>query len=103
MVLFGCSFHIYLNQWFLLMSLKIVLLLLALAVLGGTAAGYALRLLVLRARKGSLENEIKNLLLDAREDAKRITEDAEAKAKEVVAVAETALAEKEDKLAKQEE
>src|SRR4051812_11621144 len=85
------------------MSLKIVFALLALAALGGVAVGYALRLLVLRARKGSLEIEIKHILLDAREEAKAIPAEAEKKAKEAITLAEVLAAEKEEKVTRQEE
>lgn len=85
------------------MSLTIVFLLLAAAAAAGIAVGFWLRLLVLRARRNSLEIEVQKILLNAREDAKRITEEADVKAKATATEAATVLAEKEDKIAKQEE
>src|SRR3989344_3317432 len=85
------------------MSLKIVFLLLALAALGGAVIGFVFRWLLVLSRKGSIEVEIKQILLDAREEAKRITEEAAARAKEVVATSESSIAEKEEKIARQEE
>ena len=85
------------------MSLKIVFLLLALAAVGGAVIGFVFRWLLVLSRKGSIEVEIKQILLDAREEAKRITEEAAARAKEVVATSESSIAEKEEKIARQEE
>ena len=85
------------------MSLKIVFLLLALAALGGAVIGFVFRWLLVLSRKGSIEVEIKQILLDAREESKRITEEAAARAKEVVATSESSIAEKEEKIARQEE
>ncbi len=85
------------------MSLKIVFALLALSALGGAVIGYVFRWLLVSARKASIEVEVRQLLLDAREEAKQITSEAEQKAKEVIAVSETSLAEKEEKVTRQEE
>ncbi len=78
-------------------------MLLGASVLVGAVIGYVFRWLLLLARKGSLEVEIKQILLDAREKAERITADAETAAREKVVAAEGSLAEKEEKLLKQEE
>jgi len=85
------------------MSLKLVFVLLVLAGLAGIAIGYWIRLLLLRARKNSIEIEIKERMLDANVEAKRITEEAEAKAKTIVATAESSLAEKEEKVTRAED
>jgi ribonuclease Y len=85
------------------MSIKILLLLLAGSALVGACVGYVFRWLLLLARKGSIEVEIKQILLDAREKAERITADAESAAREKIAIAESSLSEKEEKLLKQEE
>ncbi|HVU80223.1 MAG TPA: Rnase Y domain-containing protein, partial [Candidatus Paceibacterota bacterium] len=66
-------------------------------------AGYKIRQAVARGEKNSVEVEVKQLLLDAREEAERITADSEEKAKQVLAEAEGSLKEKEEKLARQEE
>jgi ribonuclease Y len=64
------------------MSLKIVLALLALSGLSGVAFGYFLRWIISLGKKGSMELEIKQMMLDAQEKAKKITEEAEVRAKE---------------------
>lgn len=64
------------------MSLKIVFMLLALAGVSGIAIGYFLRMLVLQARRGSMELQIRKMMLDAEERAKKVIEDAEQAAKE---------------------
>ena len=85
------------------MSLKIVFLLLALAALGGAVIGFVFRWLLVLSRKGSIEVEVKHILLDAREEAKKITGEAQAKAAEVLTTIETTVAEKEEKVTRQEE
>jgi ribonucrease Y len=85
------------------MSLKILFLLLAAAALLGAAMGYVLRWLLVLARKGSIEVEVKHILLDAREEAKKITEEATAKAAEMILASEATVAEKDEKIARQEE
>ena len=53
------------------MSLKIVLVLLVVTGLIGTAFGYFLRWIIALGRHGSMELEIKQMMLEAREEAKR--------------------------------
>src|SRR3990167_2121642 len=62
------------------MSLKIILLLLAGAAAGGVAVGYFLRMLILLGQRGSMELRIRKMMLDAEEQAKKITEEAEQRA-----------------------
>jgi ribonuclease Y len=64
------------------MSIKIILVLLALAGLSGIAIGYFLRMLILLGKRGSMELQIRKMMLDAEERAKKITEGAEGRAKE---------------------
>src|SRR3989344_1247037 len=59
------------------MSLKIILILLALSGLGGIAFGYVLRVLIGLATRGSVELDTKQKLLAAREQAARIIAEAE--------------------------
>ncbi|PIR84212.1 ribonuclease Y [Candidatus Kaiserbacteria bacterium CG10_big_fil_rev_8_21_14_0_10_51_14] len=63
------------------MSLKIILLLLAVAGVVGIAIGYFLRLIISLGKRGSMELEIRKMKLDAEERAKKITQEAEAHAK----------------------
>ncbi len=85
------------------MSLTTLFLLLGGAALGGAAIGFVFRWLLVLSRKGSIEVEVKQLLLDAREKAEKITASAEAEAREKIAIAESVAAEKEEKINKQEE
>ncbi len=59
------------------MSFNIVLLLLALSGVGGVALGYVLRVLIGLAQRGSVELDIKQKLLQAKEQATKILADAE--------------------------
>jgi len=92
------------------MSLKVILVLLIVAGLIGIAVGYFLRWLHSLGKRGSMELEIKQMMLEAREDAKRITEEAEAKSEKTLNALKGELKEKEaqskkteDRLVKKEE
>jgi ribonuclease Y len=62
------------------MSLKIILIMLALSGVGGIALGYVLRVLIGLAQRGSLELDTKQKLLQAKEQANKIITDAEYRA-----------------------
>jgi ribonuclease Y len=79
------------------MSLKIVALLLSVAGVAGLAIGYYLRVIISLGKKGSMELEIKEMLLTAREDAKKITVEAETKANKILEEARQEIKEKEEK------
>ncbi len=66
------------------MSLKVILMLLLLATLFGVAFGYFLRWIVSLGKRGSMELQIKQMMLEAKEDAKRITESAEKKSEHII-------------------
>lgn len=85
------------------MSLTVLFTLLGAAALGGAVLGYVFRWLLVLSRKGSIEVEIKQILLDAREEAKAITGAAQEEAKQAIAAAEATFADKEEKILKQEE
>lgn len=59
------------------MSLKIILILLAFSGTGGIALGYVLRVLIGLASRGSVELDIKQKILQAKEQASKIIADAE--------------------------
>jgi len=59
------------------MSLKIILIMLALSGVGGVILGYVLRVLIGLASRGSVELDIKQKLLQAKEQAAKIVADAE--------------------------
>ncbi len=85
------------------MSLKVVFVLLILAGLIGTAFGYFLRWIISLGKRGSMELEIKQMMLEAKEEAKRITHDAEKKVEEEVTALKAELKEKEGQLKKTED
>ncbi len=80
------------------MSLKLVALFLSIAGVAGIAIGYYLRYLITLGKKGSMELEVKEMLLAAREEAKKITADAEAKADQTLNTANAEIKEKENKI-----
>jgi ribonuclease Y len=85
------------------MSLTLLFLLIAGAGLSGIAVGWLFRWLWVLARKGSIELEIKQILLDAREEAKKITEAAQEEGKQKIASMEAEFKEKEEKITRAEE
>ncbi|MDR3547855.1 MAG: ribonuclease Y [Candidatus Pacebacteria bacterium] len=85
------------------MSIKLVLSLLAFSGLAGIGLGYVLRLLIALGQRGSLELEVKQKLLEARERADRIVKQAETEAESVEAEMLDPLREREEKLEKLEE
>ena len=66
------------------MSLKIVALIAVLVGAAGGLIGYYLRLIISLGKKGSVELEIKQMMLEAREAAEKITLEAETKATETM-------------------
>lgn len=79
------------------MSLKLVAVLLSIAGVAGLAIGYYLRVIISLGKKGSMELEIKEMLLTAREDAKKITAEAETKSVKILDEARQEIKEKEEK------
>ncbi|NDE68151.1 ribonuclease Y [bacterium] len=79
------------------MSLKLIAAFLALAGVVGIAIGYYLRLIISLGKKGSMELEIKEMLLSAKEKAKTITTEAEDKANKLLEQSRHEIKEKEDK------
>jgi ribonuclease Y len=80
------------------MSFQLVLILLALSGIAGIALGYVLRLLISLGQRGSLELEVKQRLLEARERADRIVKEAEKEAEEVEVTRSAPLRERESRL-----
>ena len=85
------------------MSLKIELLLLALSGAGGVALGYVLRVLIGLASRGSIELEIKQKMLQAKEAAAKIIADAEFRSEVVETERLGPIEEREGKVATREE
>ena len=85
------------------MSLKIIFALLAIAGATGIAFGYFLRWIISLGKRGSMELEIKQMMLEAKEESKRITANAEQKAKETMQELRVELKEKEGQFKKNED
>lgn len=85
------------------MSLKIVAALLAGASLIGIALGYYLRLIISLGKKGSMELELKQMELAAKDKEKEIIEGAELKAEKILEEVRKESKEKEEKAKKTEE
>ena len=85
------------------MSLKIVFLLLLVTGVTGTAFGYFLRWMIALGKRGSMELEIKQMMLDAQEKAKKITDEAEKRAEERAETLTNEYKEREHDLKKTEE
>ncbi len=78
------------------MSLKIVFLLAGVAGLIGIALGYFLRMIISLGKRGSMELEIKGMMLQAKEEAKKVILEAENKAVETLKDIKREAKEKED-------
>ena len=82
------------------MQLLIVLLIAAAAGLAGIAVGWFLRFIIALGKRGSMELEIKEMMLSAREDAEKITSEAENKAERVLKEAKSEIKDEESELQK---
>lgn len=78
-------------------------MLLLLAAAFGTGFGYFLRWIVSMGKRGSMELQIKQMTLEAKEDAKRITGDAEKKSEKIIEERTKEVKEREGDLKKTEE
>ena len=85
------------------MSLKIILIMLALSGVGGVVLGYVLRVLIGLAQRGSVELDIKQKLLQAKEQAAKIIADAEFRSEVVETERLAPVEEREEKVAAREE
>ena len=73
------------------MSLKLLFSLLALAGASGVVIGYLFRWLWVLARKGSIELEVKQIILNARQEAAKVAEEGARKSAELLMAAEHEL------------
>lgn len=80
------------------MSLKIVALIAAFVGILGGLIGYYLRLIISLGKKGSVELEIKQMMLEAREGAEKITLEAETKSAELMKELRHEMREREEKV-----
>src|SRR3989344_3421584 len=85
------------------MSLKIILIMLALSGVGGVALGYVLRVLIGLAQRGSIELDIKQKLLHAKEQAAKIIAEAQFRGEVVETERLAPIEEREEKITIREE
>lgn len=85
------------------MSIKLALAFAGFASLVGVAFGYFLRWIVSLGKKGSMELQIKQMMLEAREDGKKIIKEAEEKAETTLKEARIEIKEKEEQIKKAED
>ncbi len=79
------------------MGLKIVIVLASLAGLLGIAIGYFLRLIISLGKKGSMELDIRRMMLEAEEKTKKIVLESETKSVEIIKEAKKEEKEREEK------
>lgn len=85
------------------MELVIILLIATSAILVGIVIGWFLRFIVALGKKGSMELEIKERLLEAREEAEKITAEATEKAEEIIKESKEEIKKEEERLQKTED
>lgn len=85
------------------MSLKLVVLLLGVASLISLGLGYYLRLIISLGKKGSMELDIKQMMLEAKDKEKQIIDEASRKAEEILNISRFEIRQKEDDHKKTEE
>lgn len=85
------------------MSITIIISFAVLGVLIGIVLGYLLRWLVALGNKSSIELKVKQMMLEARDEAKRITEEADKKAEEITQDAKKELKETEEQIRQKED
>jgi ribonuclease Y len=78
------------------MSLKLAAFFLSAASLISLALGYYLRLIISLGRKGSMELDLKQMMLQAKEKEKNIIDEAERKAEDMLKAARVEIKQKED-------
>ena len=85
------------------MSLKIILIMLALSGVCGVALGYVLRVLIGLAQRGSVELDIKQKMLQAKEQAAKILAEAEYRGEVIETERLAPIEEREEKISSKEE
>ncbi len=85
------------------MSLEKIGLLLGAASLVSLVIGYYLRILVAKSKKGSMELDIQQMMLVAKDKEQKIVEEAERKAEDIVGTARAEIKQKEEDARKNEE
>jgi ribonuclease Y len=86
-----------------MITIKEVFVLALTTGLVGVIVGYLIRVLLAFGKKGSIEMETKRMMLEAREEAKKVTLEAEEKAADLLKTTREELKEREEKLKKTED
>ncbi len=85
------------------METQVIILLLAATLVIGVSFGYILRWIVSMGKRGSMELKIKQMMLEARDEAKKIIAEAEKKGEEIIETNRKEAKEKENQLKKTED
>lgn len=85
------------------MSLEKIAVLLSIASVTSLVVGYYLRILVAKSKKGSMELDIQQMMLVAKDREQKIIEEAEKKAEEIVTTSRVEIRQKEEAARKNEE
>ncbi len=85
------------------METQIVLLLLGVTIIISVSFGYFLRWVISMGKKGSMELKIKQMMLEARDEAKKIIADSEKKAEDILNISRKEIKEKEEQLKRSED
>lgn len=85
------------------MQLLIVLLIAAASALAGIAVGWFLRFIIALGKRGSMELEIKEMMLSAREKAEKITKEAERKAEAILNESKESIKKEDERIQKTED
>ena len=85
------------------MEIQIILLLLGVTLITGVAFGYFLRWIISMGKRGSMELKIKQMMLEARDEAKKIVSEAEKKSEEILENGRKEIKEKEKQIKRSED
>jgi ribonuclease Y len=85
------------------MSLKLALLLALLAAAAGIGFGYLLRIIISLGQKGSMELDLKQMEIRAREEAQAVLDKAEEEARELLEKSQAEIREREERIQKTED
>jgi ribonuclease Y len=85
------------------MSVTLSILFVSVALALGIGVGYYLRMIISLGQKGSMELELKQMMIEAKEQTKKITDKAEGEATHFLKEARAEIREKEEKLKKTED
>jgi len=85
------------------MSIQIILLIIGITLAIGISFGYFLRWIISLGKKGSVELKIKQMMLEARDESKKIISEAEKRSEEILNNSREEIKEKEEQLKRNED